>query len=252
MDIVKKLIAQTKDRDSALRSGKYASRILSLRLISKHELQKEDEAELAAALKVPELKRNISVEVRAKQIRQASERFLALSEANEGIDVLDLQEEEEDEGATSSLSQVARFELLEVRSEPQTRPQTEAPAHPPGYELLEVRSEPQTRPQTVDEECKQTETWLQGPQNVMRTGSPSHISRTGDLGEGKTWLTAEIAAIRLQRCMRGMIDRIFFRKYQKLKELRKKEQNDQQTRRRQVCKSPSLLHVNNILCNAIN
>jgi len=189
VDIVKELIAQTKDRDSALRSGKFASRILSLRLISKDELQKEHEAELVAALKVPQLQRNISVEVRAKQIRQASERFLALSEANEGIDVLDLQdEEEEDEGATSLLSQVARFELLEVRSEPQTRPQTEALAHPPGYELLEVRSEPQTRPQTVDEEWKQTETWLQGPQNVrghMRTGSSSHISTTGDLGEGR-------------------------------------------------------------------
>jgi len=44
-------------------------------------------------------------------------------------------------------------------------------------------------------------------------------------------LSTEQAAVRLQRCLRGMFDRIFFRKYQKVVETRRREEVQKETRR---------------------
>ena len=75
-------------------------------------------------------------------------------------------------------------------------------------DVLEVRSEPPAPEDLMD----------------MRDEDTAGICIPSELSE-------DAAAFRLQRCMRGMMDRIFFRKFQKLQLSRKRDEHLKETRR---------------------
>ncbi len=104
--VAEELISQFQEKDSALRAGKFGRLIVSLRLISKDEMQQEierkREEEAKKQQEKPMFVRNPSVAERENMKRIAIERFMSL-EDGQGIDILDFQNScDEESGAEVS------------------------------------------------------------------------------------------------------------------------------------------------------